>query len=331
MSASVKLILEETEKAYQSPKFIKFSILIILIALLGNFTYAENQRKDNVVKYEKSASYTPQTYISKDKKGKLNYISCYPKGGVSRDMPVVIFLKGGGASIYNYIGIMKLMASKGYYVFGVDTDSYESWYIMKYLEKAFNEIKKENNLSASRLAVMGHSLGGGQVFYVMNEFQKKGYGKKGSLAVSIDGWFAFDMDEKNLMNLKGKVSFIQMNGVKGTGTDPRINLKIWSLLEHAEKSFYTLSSRNHSYIAGNLTNILHKKDLLLLINALCQDVFNGMHRGIMQIPQKNKATYKDILNALEAQNSYRGGDCKGIQYNAIRIIKNNDIDYCTLK
>jgi len=314
-------------------KFINFSIGVTLIALLGYFTYSEGLIDDKKnVKYEDLGEYTPQEYISKNNKGVLNYVSYFPQGGVHEEMPVVLFIKGGGKStILGYSGMMRFLASKGYYVLGVDTDSYESWYVMKYLEKAFDEIRKENHLNVSKLAVIGHSLGGGQVFYVMNELQKRGYGKKGSLAVSIDGWFAFNMDEENLTKLQGNVSFIQMNGLKGAGTDPRIHLKIWSLLEQAEKSFYTLPSKNHNYAAGNLANLLPKKDLLLMIGALSHDAFDGSHEGSLQIPQTNRASYADISNALEPQSSYMGGDCKGIRYNGVAIIKGNNIDYCALK
>ena len=332
MSILAKTILVEREEEYQVPKFISFSIWLMLIVLLGNFACSENQRENNVVKYEKLGVYTPQTYISKDKKGKLKYVSYYPNGGVEREMPVVLFIKGGGdLDIYSYSGIMKFLASKGYYVIGVDTNSYSSSYVMKYLEKALDEIRAKHNLTLSKLAVMGHSLGGGQAFYVMNALQKKGYGKRGSLAVSIDGWFAFEMNEQEMMGIKGSVAFIQMNGLKGTGTDPRINLKIWNLLKNAKKSFYTLPSKNHNYITGKLTGILQKKDILFMIGALSHDAFTHSNEGSLQIPQKNRASYKDIFNALEAQSSYRGGDCKGLQYRAIEVIKNNNIDYCTLE
>jgi hypothetical protein len=177
---------------------------------------------------------------------------------------------------------------------------------------------------------MGHSLGGGQAFYAMKKFRDDGYGNAGSLALSIDGWFAFNMDEIDLNLLDTKVAFLQMNGVSGTGTDPRIHLKIWNLATQADKSFYTLPSTNHSYVAGNLANVLKKQDLLFSIGALTDDVFKGVTDGASTIPQINKATYSDIRNALQAEDTYKSGDCKGKQYNAIGVIKNNDIDYCNL-
>jgi len=313
-------------------KFINYVVWLIVAVLLGYFAYSEGWIGKKNIKYEQLGAYTPQTYISKDKKGKLNYVSYYPKGGIKKEMPVVLFIKGAGdIDIYDYSGIMEFLASKGYYVIGVDTNSYSSSYVLKHLEKALNEIRKEHHLTLSNLAVIGHSLGGGQLFYVMNRLQKRGYGTKGTLAISIDGWFAFDMNEENLREIEGKVAFIQMNGLKGTGTDPRINLKIWNLLTDATKSFYTLPSQNHNYIAGKLTDMLPKKDLLFMIGALSHDAFNNSNKGSLQIPSKNRVRYEDVLNALDAPSSYKGGDCKGLQYRGVDTIKNNNIDYCSLK
>lgn len=302
----------------------------LIIGLLFMVLLLEAEQGGNKLQYSELGTYVPEMYSTKNKERNSDYISYYPKGGIYADMPVVLFIKGGGSRIANYGGIMKFMASKGYYVIGVDTDSYESWYITKYLEIALDKARKKHKLNVSKLAVMGHSLGGGQSFYVMNKFLKKGYGNKGNLVLSIDGWFAFDMNEKDFTSLNGNASFLQMNGVSGTGTDPRIHLKIWDLLTQADKSFYTLDSHNHSYVAGSLSNVLNKKDLLLMIGALSDDAFNNTTQGQKLISKKNKVSYSDIFNALQPKNTYGGGDCKGIIYNAIKIIKKNDIDYCSL-
>jgi hypothetical protein len=303
----------------------------IILGLVFTLLLLEAENIVDKVKYEELGNYVPQTYSSKDKEGNIKYVSYYPKGGIHTDMPVVLFIKGAGpAGIYGYRGIMKFLASKGYYVMGVNTASYESWYVAKHLDLALDEIIKKHKLNVSKLAVIGHSLGGGQIFYVMKKFRKKGYGHKGNLALSIDGWFSFDMNEKDLSSLNINTSFLQMNGVHGTGTDPRIHLKIWSLLTASEKSFYTLDTNNHSYVGGSLSNILNKKDLLFIIGALSDDAFNNTKKGQKVIAQKNKASYTDVFKALQAESTYRSGDCKGIQYNAIKIIKKNDIDYCSL-
>jgi len=273
--------------------------------------------------YADLGSYTPLFY-SNNQAGDNKYIAYYPENGITVDMPVVMFIKGGGAStIEGYSGIMQFLASKGYFVFGVGAGSYASSYVTQKLEVALNELKALHGLSVKKLAIMGHSLGGGQAFYAMKKFRDDGYGDEGNLALSIDGWFSFNMDEIDLNLLDSKVSFLQMNGVQGTGTDPRIHLKIWNLSTQAEKAFYTLASTNHSYVAGDLANVLGKQDLLLTVGALTDD-------GAATIPASNKATYDDVFNALDVESSYNSGDCAGIQYNAISVIQNNDIDYCDL-
>ncbi|PTB83666.1 hypothetical protein C9926_01690, partial [Sulfurovum lithotrophicum] len=73
-----------------------------------------------------------------------------------------------------------------------------------------------------------------------------------------------------------------------------------------------------------------KEDLLFTIGALTDDAFKGITDGATAIPQTNKASYSDIFNALQPEDTYNNGDCKGIQYNAISVIQNNDIDYCSL-
>jgi len=73
---------------------------------------------------------------------------------------------------------------------------------------------------------------------------------------------------------------------------------------------------------------LGKKDLLFIIGALTDDAFRGVSDGANAIPKTNKASYEDIVNALKPENTYHSGDCKGKQYNAINVIKNNDINYC---
>jgi len=276
--------------------------------------------------YSELGNYVPEVY-SNNKEGDNKYIAYYPKNGIDADMPVVMFIKGAGMNIERYEGIMKFMASKGYYVIGVNTSSHQSAYVTRYLEIALNEAINEHGLNVSKLVIMGHSLGGGQVFYAMKKFRDDGYGSEGSLALSIDGWFAFNMNQVDLHDLDSKVAFLQMNGVDGTGTDPRIDLTIWNLSTQADKAFYTLPSNNHSYVAGDLNSILAKKDLLLTIGALTDDTFNGVDTGTESIPEQNKASYTDIYNALKAEDTY-SGDCKGNIGNGISTIKNNDIDYC---
>ena len=122
-----------------------------------------------------------------------------------------------------------------------------------------------------------------------------------------------------------------MNGLAGTGTDPRIHLTIWNLANQTDRKFLILPENNHSYIAGSLDNLLNnRKDILYLIGALTDDLYTGKTAGYQSIPEKNKSSYEAIYNALRAKNTYNSGDCYGNDYNAYNgQLKYYDINYCT--
>ncbi len=267
-----------------------------------------------------------------------NYVVYYPTDAIKPDMPVVLFLEGGGSAphIDDYRGVMKFLASQGYFVIGAESGtSYDSDYARRIFEGALNTAKSAHGLNISKLAVMGHSQGGGQAFYVMKYFQDPqhgGYGSRASLVLSIDGWFSFSMNKTDLDALKGRIAFLQMNGLRGTGTDPRINLSIWNLAHRTEKTFLTLPQNNHGYVAGSLETLLRDKhDLLEIVGALCYDAFHQTQSGYNTLPTERKAAYSDIYNTLQPQDQYNDGDCEGIMYNAREnMLKFYDIDYCAV-
>jgi hypothetical protein len=159
--------------------------------------------------------------------------------------------------------------------------------------------------------------------------QDSGYGKDGSLTLSIDGWFAFNMYKADLGALKGDVSFIQMNNLIGTGTDPRIHLSIWNLAKSTHKTFFTLPYNDHFYIKGSQDEMLEKTDILQIVNSLCDDTFLSGRNGYKAIPDERKASYTQMYNALKAKDYY-SADCAGVMYNAQEHMSDydNDIDYC---
>ncbi len=264
-----------------------------------------------------------------------HYVVYYPKDAITPDMPVVVFLEGGGEDpkIDDYRGIMEFMASQGYFVIGTEQGgSYDSSYGASIAQSAIDTAIEHHQLTLKKIAVMGHSQGGGQAFYMMKYLQDKGYGAEGSLTLSLDGWFAFGMDQADLHALKGEVGFIQMNGREGTGTDPRIKLTIWNLAKQTQRRFFTLPENEHGYVAGDRENIDTKDDIRLLIGALTHDVFEESQEGNSAIPSENKTTYDAIKNALKKKDQYHGGDCQGAQYNARRgMLHLNDIGYCNFE
>ena len=242
-----------------------------------------------------------------------DYVVYYPKDGITKDMPVVAFLEGGGlgTKIDDYRGVMKYLASQGYFVIGAESGGgYDTDYNgLRNIRAAIKVAQKHHHLTVSKLAVMGHSQGGGQSFYVMKKLQEDSFGSEASLVLSIDGWFSFDMTQADFRQLQGTIAFIQMNGLKGTGTDPRIDLTIWNLASQTEKHFLTLPQNNHGYIKGDIDTMLKdKKDVLYLVGSLLDDAFNKYQIGYESIPSKNKATYKAVFDVLKSKKAYKGGD-----------------------
>jgi pimeloyl-ACP methyl ester carboxylesterase len=268
---------------------------------------------------------------------KDGYVVYYPKDpdtqedAISEDTPVVLFLEGGGDSIHidQYSGIMRYLASRGYFVIGGETgQGYDIKNYVHIFDSAIDTAIDAHDLTIKKLAVMGHSQGGGQTFYVMKHFQDKGYGDEVSLTLSVDGWFAFDMNQSDLRALQGDVRFLQMNGVEGTGTDPRIKLAIWNLADQTNRRFLTLPENNHMYIAGDINSTFDKKDLTGTIGALVDDAFERSSTGYCSLPDERKSSYEEIKNNLKEKSEYHVGDCVGNDYNATGELKGYDIDYC---
>jgi hypothetical protein len=259
------------------------------------------------------------------------YVVHYPKGHLD-NAPIALFLPGGHIHINKYNGLMKFMASHGYFVIGTQVNSeYSDYSSNKSFDKALAVARQHHpEMDFGKLVVMGHSQGGGLAFPVMKHFLDKGeYGTDSNLIVSIDGWFAFGMDQQEMSSLITNASFIQFGGSLGTGTDPRINLTLLNLMPNTnEKSFFLLDkSRNHMYLVGTLDEVLAKKDLLKPIHRLLDYQFNQNNAVRETIFSSYEDTIERINNGLKDVTSY-SGDCMGDAYNAFNIIKHNNINYC---
>ncbi len=340
-------------------KYVLTLVLLIMSFLLGceeTNTSPDNNSKN--VTLESPKEYNDNSESTQDGSSK-NYdtlgiytVKRYPEQGltdeyvvyapeedkITEDMPVVLFLVGGNSHVSSYTGIMQFLASKGYYVIGSDQGgSYNSYETYSVFRSAINATRRDYHLKFSKLLVMGHSQGGGQAFYVMKKLQdysrelELGFGSEGSLVLSVDGWFAFSMNQSDVRGLQGNIAFIQMNGLASTGTDPRIDLTIWNLANQTDRKFLILPENNHSYIAGGLDNLLkNRKDMLYLVGALADDIFTGETAGYQSIPEENKSSYDEIYNTLRAKSTYTSGDCAGNDYNAYNgQLKYYDINYCT--
>jgi len=273
---------------------------------------------------ENSVKSFPKNPSASDK-----FVTYTPKDGIDSSTPVVLFLNGLDRTLNKYSGIMNFLASKGYFVIGAYSNSYDPNYSKNIFTKVINATKEHSNLKLNKLAVIGHSLGGGNSFYVMKHFQDLGYGNDKSLILSIEGWFPFGMKRDDFKNFDGHIAFLQMNGKKGTSdVDPLMSLTIWNLAKNSENFFLTLPQNNHYYIEGDIDKISQKSDLLELVGSITDDAFNNSKEGYNSISSSNKANYNDILKSVEKFGSF---GCDGVAGNAIGTLNSlgNNIDYCS--
>ena len=261
------------------------------------------------------------------------YTVYFPEGHLT-NAPIVLFLPGGSTPLSYYNGVMEFIASHGYFVIGTTVNNEYSDYLSnRAFTKALTLAKSSHpEMDFSKFAVMGHSQGGGLAFPVMEHFLDTGdYGADKNLVISLDGWFAFGMNQQDLRELNTMAAFIQFGGYAGTGTDPRIHLTISNLIDDAnEKTFLTLNENTpHMYIKGDLNSILPKKDLLKPIIALLDYKLKG-DKDAKQIVFKDYAETLQRVNAqLPVIKAVGKNSCNGDNYNAKNTTSQNDIIYCT--
>jgi len=216
--------------------------------------------------------------------------------------PVVFFVTGYKISIESYDGLLKFIASHGYYVIPI----YESGDFAspeKYAKKLENILKvaiDNDNVDASKIGVIGHSSGGGDAFYIMNYFKNKNkkynnikFASKANFVISLDGWFDFGMTTSDINNLNTSALIMQFGGSDGVKSmqDPRINLSIYNKLKNKQKAFSFISPENHGYLTGDVVN---KKDLLAPIHAMLEYSFenNYVAKSVALKDQVNQITLK---------------------------------------
>ena len=263
------------------------------------------------------------------------YAVFYPDGHLN-NKPVILFLSGAGASTPDevsskYKGLLRYIASQGYYVIAIPYQgSYLADLSIASIEKALVTSRQYHpELDFSSLGVMGHSVGGGQAFPVIKHFldANQNYGKKASFVLSIDGWFPFGMQQDDLRNLHTTASIIQFGGEEGTGTDPKIHITTMNLLPQSNKKSYHVlgDATGHSYLTGDLDNILGKQDLLEPIQSLLDYTF-AEGNGDFLVSYTD--TIAKVLAAIENHDYW--DDCLGGGYGAKSIFNeyNNDINYC---
>jgi hypothetical protein len=284
-------------------------------------------------KYGELGQFKDSVKFYDDKMLTDKYIVHYPEGHLN-NAPIVLFLPGGNTDIMVYKGVMEFIASHGYFVIGTTVgNEYSDYSSNKAFTKALTAAKGAHpEMDFSKFAVMGHSQGGGLAFPVMEHFLgTEEYGTDKNLVISLDGWFAFGMNQQDLRELNTMAAFIQFGGYDGTGTDPRIHLTISNLIDDSnEKTFLTLNENTpHMYIKGDLNTVLPKKDLLKPIIALLDYKLKSDIEAKTIVFKDYADTLQKVNAELPAIKVVGKNSCKGDNYNAKNITSQNDIDYCT--
>ena len=236
-------------------------VSVLLVAFLFTVGFVcRGSSARSATSYDKIGKYAKFVKFYNDKMASDKYLFYYPEGHLAK-VAIVLFLPGGNANIMGYKGIMQFIASHGYFVIGTTVSGEYSDYLTNIaFDKALAAAKKTHpEMDFSKLAVMGHSQGGGLAFPVMQHLLNGGtFGSKKNIVISIDGWFPFEMNQKDLRELKTMAAFVQFGGSKGTGTDPRITLSILNLIDDTnDKAYITLNDhRPHSYSRGNFKTLL---------------------------------------------------------------------------
>ncbi len=273
----------------------------------------------------------------------------YPTDASAANKVPVVFLSPGwgGVNPDRYKTIMSFIATHGVAViFAKDkTHWHGSDQVTDYVAM-MNDATINPLLDTTRIGVIGHSLGGGHTFSILDIFSKApyNYGTNGRLLMALEPWFAFDMMQADMLNLPSNTNVvIQQYGVNGfnsvNATDPRIPLTEFYLLEsiaNNKKDYkvYSDAALDHFYPydpAPYNVDYNSKQVILAPLDALMQYTFvdsNNLAAHDAALEVGNDDPYADgngnqvVFPRGDAQVAY---PCNGV------IFTTYDIDYCDIK
>jgi hypothetical protein len=273
-------------------------------------TYSEIDNGDSIVYYPSNIVHMPKT-------------------------PLLFFAPGFQSQDHNsYKSLLSFIASHGYSVIYAkdyygDPDTFIS---------RFEKMLDANNdvlpyVDTTRIGVIGHSSGGGDTFKILDHFSKKGYGENGRFLMSLDGWFAFGMNSKDMKNLPSNTNIVMQRyhkSVQGDALDntqdPRITLSEYALLTsiaNDKKDYQVFSPATHSYPGGS-KSYDQMQGLLRPLDALMDYTFNG-NASAQEVALENGSDtpYADDLETIREKwrYSYRCDSHK----NRSEVM---EIDYC---
>ena len=241
------------------------------------------EKNDALTHYGKMGNHEVEvTPYSKDKRA----VIYHPTTWVKKPTPVVFFGPGKNSTQHRgYQALLKFVASHGYSVIYMpDVGSYP-----QQMAK-FDAILQEfaNRLDTTKVGMMGHSLGGAMVYPLMQHIMKKGYGARVNgvnhrFMFSMDGFFAQNMNRKDVEALED-INIVSLQfGRHGNFTDPRILLVNYHLLsgKNIDKNYIVLEDDHHGYPQQD--NIDAMQEMLKPLDALMEYTFtsaNATHHKV---------------------------------------------------
>jgi hypothetical protein len=224
-------------------------------------------------------------------------------------VPVVFFDSGyGSEDARDYTSLLSFIASHGYYVIYTKY-SFTPVYHAHILESDADLLSK---LDSTRIGVVGHSLGAGNTFRILDFFSDKGYGENGRFIMALEAWYAFGMDRKAMKNLPSNTNVVmQQYGIGGNNTgndtDPRIPLSEFYLLDSIDsrkKDWQIVEDADHGYPFGS-NDYSTMQGILKPLDALMEYTFKG------------RESAHDIALELGSDDPYARG-------NGIQVVNNSD-------
>ena len=195
--------------------------------------------------------------------------------------PVVAFIGGWTSGLEEYNAILKYIASWGYNVVALkETDHFHVNLTAAKIKLMLDTLKDDYQADVSKVAVVGHSSGGGASFYVMKYIKEQGMAGRKSAVISLDGWVPYKMHVADMNQSNTDTMIMQFGGNDGvpeTGTtkdgrdytmmqDTKINVSIFNSLTLAGvKKEYVIIDANddHHYLYGqNMEALNGHADLL---------------------------------------------------------------------
>ena len=264
------------------------------------------------------------------------YPTDLPEG---KKVPVIFFSPGWNSQdnpyrSSQYTSLLTFMASHGYYVIYLRQGWLSGSAIPAY--QAMLDENKEH-IDTTRIGVVGHSLGGGNTFKILDHFSKeKGYGENGRFNMVIEGWYAWQMDKEDMKTLPSNTNLImQQYGPRGNNaindTDPRIVLTQYYLLDsipNDQKDYQVYEEPDHRYPYGH-REYSDMQIILKPLDALMEYTFKGTQGAHdIALEQGNDDPYKqgseDAIQEVLPIDHYGAKCSDSTEMNAL-------IDYCTMR